>query len=162
MAVLKPPCVSWPVLQAPWVASTVAASHCRRRGARTWPWPWILSSGLAGLTLNLPSGHVWDEVNREELLQVRLVLGDSALSLANLPEGSQVNWKIKVSLMVPIPLSSAWRSYKQAIGIWSSNHGFPTTPCLPKLLGILFNFSESEFSHMQREHDVHFYLRPQY
>ena len=62
---------------------------------------------MAGLTLNLPSGHVWDEVNREELLQVRLVLGDSVLPPATLAEGSQVNWKIKVCLKVPIPLSSA-------------------------------------------------------
>lgn len=114
------------------------------------PGPGILSSGFGWFNPESASGHVWDEVNREELLQVRLVLGDSALPSANLPEGSQVNWKIKVSLMVPIP-PSAWTANKLL--------GFGVQSWLPPPLAYQnsghINELESEFSHMQREHDVH-------
>lgn len=59
-----------------------------RLGAGTWPRPSLLCSGLAGLALNLPSGRVWNGVNMEGLLQVRLVLGDSGQLQAKCPRDS--------------------------------------------------------------------------
>lgn len=75
MAVLTPPCS---LGGCAGTLGSPGSSHqpmWERPEARTGPRPWILCSGLAGSTLNLPSNHVWDGDFREKLLQVRLALG---------------------------------------------------------------------------------------